>query len=575
MSKIILLDAQLSNMIAAGEVIERPSSVIKELVENAIDAGATKIEVFLKEGGRTSIEVLDNGSGMNREDALLSLKRHATSKISSAFDLFRIKTLGFRGEALPSIASVSRLTIRTSDGQTVGTEVVADQGRIKVKEAPLKKGTYVKVEDLFFNTPARLKFLKQDAIENASSIEVLSRIALGHPAISFRLTLDGQEQWTTTGRGDLLETIASLYGTMVASSCLPLAIETPDFSLQGFLGKPEIAKSNRYHMVTLINGRSVYVPKLNKAIQDAYAEYLPPTRFPTVFLSLQVDPSLVDVNVHPTKREVRLSKESVILDKVTRGIAGVLQASFLAKTPVTNIAWSQPSGDASIKNSYSPSAETSKANSEISLFEDVSVQDSIAFQTQKSLRVLGQYDRTYILAEDDDHAFYLIDQHAADERINFEKNLKMASEKVLSIEPLIPIVVDLKPSDEKLFTREKSDALKSVGIAFEPFGGHTFKVTQLPLWSQRFDQYAYAMSMLDQVLHQDTLAPNDFRRLAIATRSCKTSIKANERLNADQMQSLLNRLLSCEQPFQCPHGRPTIIRFDLAQVEKWFNRTGF
>ncbi len=564
MKKINLLDAQLSNMIAAGEVVERPSSVIKELVENAIDAKATVIEVFIHDAGRTLMEVLDNGSGMSKEDALLSIQRHATSKIHSAFDLFKIKTLGFRGEALPSIASVSLLTLTTSDG-TEGTTLTVENHEVKVQSSPLKQGTYVSVKELFYNTPARLKYLKSDVIENASTIETMMRIALSHPSIAFSLSMDGKLQFKTTGRGDLKEVITTLYGLSIAQKLIPIAMTTPDFQITGFLGKPEIAKSHRYGLITLLNGRSVYMPKINKTIIDAYHGYLPVSRFPMVFLSMTMDASLVDVNVHPTKKEVRLSKETHLMEALSKAIANNLRATPLPKEIIISdtpaVSYENPS-PAMVQD---PLFET------MSLFD----QNVSATKTTLSLTVLGQLALTYILAEDDQQGLYLIDQHAADERINYEKNLARAQSQLDVFEPIIPIMVDLKKADLPLWNEQKKEQLASIGIVLSPFGGLSFKVESLPIWAHHLDGYAYVISMLDQVLHGEPLTPLAFRELSIATRSCKTSIKANERLSIEQMQTLVNRLVLCEQPYHCPHGRPTIIHFDQDQIEKWFNRTGF
>lgn len=564
MKKINLLDAQLSNMIAAGEVVERPSSVIKELVENAIDAKATVIEVFINDAGRTSIEVLDNGSGMSRDDALLSIQRHATSKIHSAFDLFKIKTLGFRGEALPSIASVSVMTLITSDGQE-GTHLTIQEDEVKVQAAPLKQGTYLAVRELFYNTPARLKYLKSDAIENASSIETLSRIALSHPDISFALTIDGRSHFKTTGRGDLKEVITTLYGLTIAQKLLPISVTTPDFAIKGFIGKPDIAKSHRYGLITLLNGRSVYMPKVNKAIIEAYHGFLPVSRFPMVFIDITMDPSLVDVNVHPTKKEVRLSKEAHLIQTLA-----ALISSTLSSTPLPKDVQIEPHQDEIPSYTQQPWVADPLLET-MSLFET----DSQPSLSKLSLRVIGQLALTYILATDDQDGLYLIDQHAADERINYEKNLKRAQEHIDVFEPIIPIMVDLKKADMPLWNETKQQQLESIGIVLAPFGGLSFKVESLPIWAHHLDGYAYVTSMLDQVLHGEAMTPLAFRELSIATRSCKTSIKANERLTLEEMQALVDRLVRCDQPYHCPHGRPTIIHFEKYQIEKWFNRTGF
>jgi DNA mismatch repair protein MutL len=377
--------------------------------------------------------------------------------------------------------------------------------------------------------------------------------------------MDGKLQFKTTGRGDLKEVITTLYGLSIAQKLIPITMTTPDFQITGFLGKPEIAKSHRYGLITLLNGRSVYMPKINKTIIDAYHGYLPVSRFPMVFLSMTMDASLVDVNVHPTKKEVRLSKEAHLMEALSKAIANNLRATPLPKEIIT------PDTPAVSYENLSPAMVQDPLFEAMSLFD----QNVSATKTTLSLTVLGQLALTYILAEDDQQGLYLIDQHAADERINYEKNLARAQSQLDVFEPIIPIMVDLKKADLPLWNEQKKEQLASIGIVLSPFGGLSFKVESLPIWAHHLDGYAYVISMLDQVLHGEPLTPIAFRELSIATRSCKTSIKANERLSIEQMQTLVNRLVLCEQPYHCPHGRPTIIHFDQDQIEKWFNRTGF
>lgn len=606
MSKIQVLDTSLANMIAAGEVVERPSSVIKELVENSIDAGATRITVSLKDAGRTLIYVEDDGEGMDREDAILAFKRHATSKIHSAFDLFRIKTLGFRGEALPSIASVSRLTLTTSSGSGVGTKITIEDGQQVVEDAPLRKGTQIEVEELFYNTPARLKYLKKDYTENANSLEVMTRIALAHPSIAFRFFIDDREQFHTNGRGELLETIAQIYGYEVAKHMIPFSFTHNDFSVQGYLGEPELAKSSRYYMITLLNGRNVYMPKVQNAINDSYHDFIPPTRYPFVILSLEIDCALVDVNVHPSKKEVRFSKEEelrlALLEKIPLALrkesklhdAALPKKLIVEEEPVVKeeekkaeqlfFLKEDEKETPSLEPSFTPtfSHEERKEPDTFVFKEEKPVENKEEiFETKEEtkeprphLRALAQMHRTYIIAEDDEGGFYLVDQHAAYERINYEKFQKIFMSKLEVHEPLVPQVIQLSLSDDALFTDEKKALLSSIGLEFEGFGLHAYKVVQVPSWLKEADEKTYIDELLEQALHEDKMDVAKIRTHAIATMSCKASIKANDYLNLAEMQYVLDTLFTCENPTCCPHGRPTIIHFTKYQLEKLFKRTG-
>jgi DNA mismatch repair protein MutL len=320
MSKIHVMDTTLANQIAAGEVIERPASVVKELVENSLDAHAKVITIRVLQAGRTLISVEDDGEGMDRVDAKTAFLRHATSKIFDEFDLFRIKTLGFRGEALASIAAISHILMTTSDGQGVGTCIEVTGDEMKISDAPLRKGTLIEVSELFYNTPARLKYLKSDYTEVAVIVDVVSRLALAHTAVSFTLIIDDKLRLKTSGRDSLHETIMNIFGVFTAKHLIEYRIVTPDFKVHGYLGKGELARSNRYGIITNLNGRNVYMPKVQTAIINSYHDFLPDTRYPFVVLDLEIEPGLVDVNVHPSKREVRFSKENELTDLLLRSI---------------------------------------------------------------------------------------------------------------------------------------------------------------------------------------------------------------------------------------------------------------
>ena len=564
MNKIQILSSQLSNMIAAGEVVERPGSVIKELVENAIDAKSTRIEITVEHAGRTLMEVRDNGEGMNQVDLSQSIVRHATSKIRDEYDLFRIKTLGFRGEALPSIASVSNLTITSSDGSGPGYQLKVNDGHTTIIPTSSRQGTVVTVEQLFYNTPARLKFLKNDYIESSHIIDVVTRIALGHPTIAFQLVMDQSTVFTTDGRGDVLSIMTQIFGKETTQQIKPFVFQSHDVSIQGFLGLPSLAKSHRYAMYTIVNGRSVTLPKINQAILEAYRPFLPPVRYPWIYLHFKVDSSLVDVNVHPTKKEVRLSKEEGLKLALIPAIKEALQKENLSPMGTYDaLPFAQVTLESNQPNIKEPSEEVGWI--------------PLSFDQQRlrmKLTVIAQMHLTYLVCSDDQGSIYLIDQHAADERIRYERQLELLKDKQLAVAPLVPVMVDLKPSEIKLLTEERLQLLKSIGLELEAFGANVLKVNTIPSWALHQAQI-YVEDLLHQLFEEPTLQPDKLRLYALASKACKTSIKAQDVLTLEAMQSLVNRLLDCQFPYTCPHGRPTMVQFSKRQLESMFNRSGF
>ncbi len=567
MGKIKILDSQLSNMIAAGEVVERPASAIKELIENAIDANATRIDISVEHAGRILMEVRDNGEGMDRDDLSQSILRHATSKIKDEYDLFRIKTLGFRGEALPSIASVSQLTIESSTGKGPGYQLKAVDGIVEIIPISSRKGTSVKVENLFFNTPVRLKFLKNDYIETANIIDVVSRIALGFPNISFSLYIDGKNTFVTDGRGDVLQVISQIFGIQTAKQLIPFTFASQDVNVKGFLGLPSLAKSHRYGMYTLVNGRSVTLPKINQALLEAYRPFLPPVRYPWLFLHFMVDPSLVDVNVHPTKKEVRLSKEDQLKTSLVPAIRNVLSALNLAPS------------ESKIINQHSMQTPQHSSSPNNELRESDSTIDWIplelnALKSIQQLTVVAQLHLTYIVCRDEQGSIYLIDQHAADERVRYEEQLGLLKDKKFAVTPLVPVMVEIKPNEAKLLTEERLQLLSSIGVELAPFGAKAFKVNTVPTWAIHDPQF-YVEDLLHQLFEEPSIQPDKLRLYALASKACKTSIKAQDALTIESMQSLINRLFQCQYPYTCPHGRPTMVQFSKRQLEAMFNRSGF
>ena len=600
MNRINLMSPELANMIAAGEVIERPSSVIKELVENSIDAKATRIEVDIYDVGRKLIRVKDDGFGMSREDAKLAFKRHASSKVKSVYDLMRITSLGFRGEALPSIASVSNVILLTSDGEE-GTKICLSPSKeMEVSDAALRKGTTFEIRDLFFNTPARMKYLKSDKTENASSIEVMEHLSMCYSDVSFVLRIDGKTIFETTGRGDLKEVIALIYGKEVAKKLLEVSFEGEGYSFSGYIGEPSISYSTRYDILNFLNRRSVYVPKVQKAFIDAYKDYLPPSRYPFVAVNFFVDYSLVDVNVHPTKREVRLSieeevasnvykevKRSLLLTRqsfVSSSISGAtltLEQPTLKEDDFANIfeenEKKQP--QEAFKDVVTLFDEFDKEENESHIKDSLIVEDDVSprFESKTnfpSLTLIGQVFDTYLLAQGED-GLYFIDQHAAAERINFEKcedDFNSSSSRVV---PLIPLVIELPYSSLTNYDKEHILALESLNIYTSSFGGNAIKVDEIPSYLSEEDDESVLRDIILSTLKGNKVDIASLKRLSIASRACKMSLKANRLLTREEQLRLLKNLAKCRNPLNCPHGRPTIVKVSKYDLEKMFKRTGF
>ena len=594
------MSPELANMIAAGEVIERPSSVIKELVENSIDAKATRIEVDIYDVGRKLIRVKDDGFGMSREDAKLAFKRHASSKVKSVYDLMRITSLGFRGEALPSIASVSNVILLTSDGEE-GTKIVLSPSKeMEVSDAALRKGTTFEIRDLFFNTPARMKYLKSDKTENASSIEVMEHLSMCYSDVSFVLRIDGKTIFETTGRGDLKEVIALIYGKEVAKKLLEVSFEGEGYSFSGYIGEPSISYSTRYDILNFLNRRSVYVPKVQKAFIDAYKDYLPPSRYPFVAVNFSVDYSLVDVNVHPTKREVRLSieeevasnvykevKRSLLLTRqsfVSSSISGAtltLEQPTLKEDDFVNIfeenEKKQP--QEAFKDVVTLFDEFDKEEKENYIKDSLIVEDDVSprFESKTnfpSLTLIGQVFDTYLLAQGED-GLYFIDQHAAAERINFEKcedDFNSSSSRVV---PLIRLVIELPYSSLTNYDKEHILALESLNIYTSSFGGNAIKVDEIPSYLSEEDDESDLRDIILSTLKGNKVDIASLKRLSIASRACKMSLKANRLLTREEQLRLLKNLAKCRNPLNCPHGRPTIVKVSKYDLEKMFKRTGF
>lgn len=581
---IKVLSTELANQIAAGEVIERPASVIKELVENSIDANAKTIKIHVYEAGRKLMIVDDDGDGISKKDVALAFKRHATSKIIDEHMLFRIATLGFRGEALPSIASIANVTLETAFKGEVGTKVYFENGKQINIDAPKRKGTKVEVSELFYNTPARLKHLKLDYTENAVILDVVTKIALAHPEVSFTLSFDDRERFTTTGRDDLQETILNVYGLNTAKNIIPLNVETTDFKISGFLGNTELVRANRYAIITNLNGRNVYMPKIQTAIIDAYHGFIAPSRYPFVVLNIESEPSLVDVNVHPSKKEVRLSKEQELINALLQNIPLALTIpTFVATKTTEEQVIKQPDQVSKEQNEQifielNLHEGTSSKENEIFRFSDHQEQEIKHSETKevygRKLRPLVQLHQTYIVCEHDDGGFCVIDQHAAHERINYEKFMLMLERKLKTRPLLVPYVLHLSKSEFNLFDDELLSYLTTVGLEVEQFGSDTLRVTSVPAWEEEYDEKLYIDEIIAMVRESRKVNYEKLRSNVIATMACKASIKAKQRLSIAEMEHLIRDLFLTNNPYSCPHGRPTIIRYTKYELEKLFQRTG-
>ncbi|MCY7733227.1 DNA mismatch repair endonuclease MutL [Bacillus safensis] len=631
MAKIIQLSDDLSNKIAAGEVVERPASVVKELVENAIDAKSTVIEIDVEEAGLSSIRIIDNGVGIDAEDCKLAFQRHATSKIKDENDLFRVRTLGFRGEALPSIASVSHLEMKTSTGEGAGTHIALQGGKIiSEKKTSGRRGTEIVVTNLFYNTPARLKYMKTVHTELGNISDVVNRIALAHPEVSIRLRHQGKVLLQTNGNGDVRHVLAAIYGTAVAKKMLPLHVQSLDFEVKGYISLPEVTRASRNYMSSVVNGRYVKHFPLVKAIHEGYHTLLPIGRHPITFIEMKMDPILVDVNVHPSKLEVRLSKEQELHELIKQGIKEVFQkqqlipsASVPKKAPIPAVKneqqsltfdakqgnQSQPETPLSYQpephesviyeTSYTdaygmPKQEKTETSSPVS-YEEVSserihLEESAAsFEDEETVlyedvtetmpeneRVpvmypIGQMHGTYILAQNE-RGLYIIDQHAAQERIKYE----YYREKVGDIEQevqemLVPLTFHYSKND-MLIIEEHKDILAKVGVFLEPFGSGSYIVRSHPQWFPKGEEAELIEEIIEQVLDEKRVDIKKLREEAAIMMSCKGSIKANRHLRHDEIKSLLDELRTTKDPFTCPHGRPIIIHHSTYEMEKMFKR---
>ena len=577
MSKIRVMSETLANKIAAGEVVEKCSSVVKELCENSIDAHAKNILIQLEEGGKKKIQVIDDGDGMNEEDAILAFQRHATSKIYKDDDLFFIDTLGFRGEALPSIASVSKVELKTSDGE-VGTHLIIEGGKkVLLEKTDARKGTNIQITNLFYNTPARLKYLKSEQTELANCVSLIEKLALSHAEVSFTLSHDNRLVLKTSGSGDLLKTIHEIYGLQVSSKMLLVKASNDDFDLFGYVCKPEILKSNRNHMIVMVNDRIVKNYDINKAINDAYYTYKPDIKFPIVVLKINTDPTLIDVNIHPTKQDIKITKMDALTDLLIKTIKDALYKALLVpdallRTPEVQSATKEVVEQivTEQEEAYVPTVVQTEFNLKEEPKEDIVIENPE--MKELVLYPVGLAHGTYIIAENES-GIYIIDQHAAQERVNYERNMAaLRAKEVHTTKLLFPITIELSGS-EFLKVKNEEDHLRDLGFDIEEFGLNTFIIKGHPTWLREGYEEESIRRIIDLIVGGiSKIDPVKFNEAVAITLACKMSIKANMHISHEAQEELLKELCACDNPYNCPHGRPTIIKFSNYDLERMFKR---
>ncbi|PTG42613.1 DNA mismatch repair endonuclease MutL [Staphylococcus cohnii] len=651
MGKIKELQTSLANKIAAGEVVERPGSVVKELLENAIDAQATEINIEVEQSGVASIRVVDNGTGIEIDDLDLVFHRHATSKLDADDDLFHIRTLGFRGEALASISSVSKVTLKTCTDNQEGQEIYVENGEVlNRKPAKAKRGTDILVESLFYNTPARLKYIKSLYTELGKITDIVNRMAMSHPDIRISLVSDGKTILKTNGSGRTNEVMAEIYGMKIAKDLVYVTGDTSDYHLDAYFAKPEHSRSNKHYISIFINGRYIKNFLLNKAILEGYHTLLMVGRYPICYINIEMDPILVDVNVHPTKLEVRLSKEDQLfelivtkireafkdrilipqndMDKMTKKNKVLDQfeqqkMDFEKRQQQNNLEQNvEQSSEPNVNNANNASADNStsyinqpdnersgiqesqndyddykkiqndllydlETTSSDSTDNEVSTADNILKDNGEEdikgrvsasparripyMEIVGQVHGTYIIAQNE-NGMFMIDQHAAQERIKYEYFREKIGDVVNESQNLlIPLTFHFS-KDELMIINQYKDELDKVGVHLEPFGGHDYIVDSYPVWFPKEEAEEIIKDMIEYVLEHKKVDVRKIREEAAIMMSCKKSIKANHYLKNNEMADLVNQLRDTEDPFTCPHGRPIIINFSNYELECLFKR---
>ena len=599
MSVIKVMDEILANKIAAGEVVEKCASVVKELVENAIDAGANEIKVELTESGVKEIKVIDNGKGMDEDDAVLAFSRHATSKIKDEDDLYRINTLGFRGEALASIAAVSKVDLKTSQGD-IGTHVVIDGGKIlKVEKGDSRKGTIISVKELFYNTPARLKHMNSLYTELANITDYMNKLALSRNDIRFILINNDNIVLQTDGSSNTLKTIQSIYGTDVARKMLDIHAENNDYEIEGYISSPEVHRSTRNNMVTLVNGRVVRNNKLNKTINDSYHSYKPDNRYPITVINIAVDPSVIDVNIHPTKMDIKFSKIDTLLelieDTIKKRIGNI---NFIPEVQIkepkrkfeeitlnlerdsSDIDY--PKEDFIVNNFEEKETITYEIDTTGDVVQEVEEEYEIVEHYEKydekampEMYPVGLVHGTYIICQNE-KGMYIIDQHAAKERCNYEKfKEEMGKPNIASTPLLFPITMELS-NTEFMILKENMNILRNLKFDIEEFGVNSVIIKAHPTWIMEGYEEESIRKIIEIVIStKKDFNIEKFNEKVATMMSCKRAIKANTNITLEEMETLITDLRKCKNPYNCPHGRPTVIFYSNYDLEKLFKRSGF
>ena len=596
MGKIKVMGDTLINKIAAGEVVERIANVVKELVENSIDAGSKNIKIELVESGLKSIKIIDDGCGMSKEDAILCFSRHATSKIKNEADLYFINTLGFRGEALAAISSVSNMTLDTYDGNE-STLVTVKAGKITdTKVGSMRVGTIIEVKELFYNTPARLKFLKSMQTELYHSVSFIEKISLSHPGISFTLINDDKQILKTSGSNDLYKTIHEIYGLNTTKNMIKISGENYDYMINGYISNLNISKSNKNNMITLVNGRVVTNQSVNRAIKDAYHRVLADNKYPIVVINIETDPTLVDVNIHPTKQDIKFSKLESLTDLLFNTIKEALNTSdntFKSYGGITfnkenDVNYSRTLNTDNYEESYSlnPNLYNEEEPKEERVIEEIrldfdSKEETVEYNEEsvkrenKLIKPVGLALGTFLIAQDED-TMYMFDIHAADERYNYERIVaEMENKKIYTTNMLFPLELEYN-HNEFMAIKEHIEDIRNLGIGVDEFGKNTFRVYSHPSWIKEgfedesikkiFELIMEFKGKFDRVKFNDAVA---------ASVACKSSVKANTSITFEEQERIIENLFTCKFPYTCPHGRPTHIKYPLFELEKMFKRVNF
>ncbi len=581
MDKIKIMSEDLANKIAAGEVIERPMNVVKELVENSVDAESTEISIILEDAGIKEITVVDNGTGMSKNDAINSFNRHATSKLKTLKDLFNINTLGFRGEAIPSIAAVSDFTMKTSDG-SVGTLIHYLGGKEDyVKDTDIRKGTSITVKNLFYNTPVRLKYLKNVYTELSHITDYINKMALSYPNIKFSLINNNKTILKTDGSNRLLKVINDIYGVKVTTNMMDISGESDDYKITGYISKPEMVKGSKSSINILVNGRVIKNNEITRTVIDAYHTYVHKGQYPIVVLNIEVDPSLIDINIHPTKLDIKFSKFEDLTYLINETIVNKLNTKDLVQVARDKVDLDKVETKVSnhyatvnIKDEFDEEAKEKEFES-ISFDFEVKDED-IPYSEEcipkiKDMEPIGCIHETYIVCQNED-GMYLIDQHAAEERYNYERFLEILSNKKKDqIDLLIPINIEL-PYNEYIILKEHFNYLDELGITYEEFGINTIIVRSLPVWIPEGKEETSVRVIIDTIVENENFDIKKYIDSVAMMVACRTSIQAHDYLSLEDMKLVIKHLQEAKNPYTCPHGRPTIISYSNYDLERLFKR---